>query len=229
MPLQLTPLPRDEWETYFRLAWTAFSPGIMEAMYPNGYSDEAVQQSLAALKRRADRHPERYWLFKVEDTDLPDDDQLGKAVGVSQWQIFPKEKTDKDVEREEKEGDADDQQFPSPPGRNTRLGDAFSSASNAKKEEYLGRRPHVLLQAIGTRPGFERRGVAGLSLAWGTRRADEMGLPAYLEASDKGVELYKRWGFEAVGPLPFDATEYGYSDPLRHTCMLRPSGINNGS
>lgn len=171
------------------------------------------------------RHPERFRLWKVEDTELPNNDPFGKVVGVSHWQIFPKEKTDEDIKKEEEQSEEDEKQSGTRPGLRTEVVDAFSSAGKAKKEEFIGRKPHVLLQAIATRPGHERRGVAGLSLGWGTAKADEMKVPAYLEASEKGVELYKRWGFEALEKLPFDATEYGYHDPLPHVCMRRPAQV----
>jgi hypothetical protein len=35
-------------------------------------------------------------------------------------------------------------------------------------------------------------------MAWGTRKADEMSLEAWLDATEHGVPLYKKHGFEVV-------------------------------
>ena len=79
----------------------------------------------------------------------------------------------------------------------------------------------MLLHVLATRPEHERRGIGAISLKWGTEKADELGLPLYLDGSPKGVSLYRKWGFEEVDVLPFDATRHGYEEPLTHLCMLR--------
>lgn len=43
-------------------------------------------------------------------------------------------------------------------------------------------------------------------MEWGVKKADELGLPAYIEASDHGLELYKACGFKVKGDVDLDAT-----------------------
>ena len=57
-------------------------------------------------------------------------------------------------------------------------------------------------------------------IAWGTARADEMDLDAYLEASEMGQPLYERHGFETVKLLQFDLSRFGGEGNFRHMVGL---------
>lgn len=49
-----------------------------------------------------------------------------------------------------------------------------------------------------TDPAYQRRGAGALMLKWGCDVADRLGLPAWVEASLDGCQLYKVFGFENV-------------------------------
>lgn len=221
MSLQLLELPREEWETYFRIAETSFNPGIQSVFFPNGQSPAAREHSLASLNRVTEQYPGRYHFFKVVDTELPDSDPFGKAVGVSHWRLYPRERSEEEMQQEAEWSKNQDEQYGDPPGLATEARDAFVEPGSELKKKHLGRNPHLLLHVLATRAGQERRGVGALSLKWGTDKADELGLPIYLEGSPKGVPLYKKFDFEVVDENPWDATRFGYHEPLRHLCMLR--------
>lgn len=226
MPLQLLPLPPSEYEMYFRIAYTAFVPGIMELMYPNGMSEEDRRHAADAMRRADSYHPDRMQCFKVVDTDLPDSDPFDKVVGVSHWKIFPRERSEEDMQKEKEQSDKDDEVYGDPPALNAEVIEEFGARTKEYKEKHLGRRPYVLLHVLATRPEHMRRGIGAISMKWGVEKADELGLPMYLEGSPKGVGLYRKWGFEEVDVLPWDATKYGYKEPLTHLCMLRPPKKN---
>lgn len=62
------------------------------------------------------------------------------------------------------------------------------------------REPHWYLYAIGVEPSAQGRGIAGALLRSRLRRCDQIGHPAYLEASKPAsVPLYQRFGFEPAG------------------------------
>jgi ribosomal protein S18 acetylase RimI-like enzyme len=62
--------------------------------------------------------------------------------------------------------------------------------------------PHLYLSAIGVRPERRGGGVGSALLAPGLARADEHGLPAYLESSNpRNIPLYERHGFRVTGEL----------------------------
>jgi hypothetical protein len=43
-------------------------------------------------------------------------------------------------------------------------------------------------------------------MEWGIRKADELGLPSYIEATDIGLKLYEKYGFKVEGDIDLDAT-----------------------
>lgn len=46
-------------------------------------------------------------------------------------------------------------------------------------------------------------------IKWGLAKADELKLPAYLEASKAGKPLYLKHGFEEIDRLEYDLTKWG--------------------
>jgi ribosomal protein S18 acetylase RimI-like enzyme len=59
--------------------------------------------------------------------------------------------------------------------------------------------PHWYLEALGVHPRCHGRGIGTALMAVGLRRADDDGLPCYLETSDPANEaFYRRLGFEVV-------------------------------
>lgn len=91
------------------------------------------------------------------------------------------------------------------------------------RREYLGGKPYVLLSILATHPEHYSRGVGAIHMEWGMNLADELGLPAYLEASPKGKPLYARYGFKEIGKMRFDARQWGKEENIPHYYMLRPA------
>lgn len=60
--------------------------------------------------------------------------------------------------------------------------------------------PHYYLSLLGTHPDHRGRGLGMALLAANLERLDEMGMPAYLESSNRGNDhRYERLGFVGVG------------------------------
>jgi GNAT superfamily N-acetyltransferase len=74
---------------------------------------------------------------------------------------------------------------------------------------------------LHTDPAFQGRGAGGMLVEWGTKKADELGLPAYLESSPKGHRVYQRYGFRDVEVVDFDASLYGGSGIYKEPLMIR--------
>lgn len=221
MPRKLLPMPPSEWHIYYEICKAAFRPGIMSVLFPHGISAQDSAISLATMKRAAERYPGRIQNYKVVDTDLPDDDPLQQVIGVSNWRIYDEERTEEDFQREKEESERDTAELGDPPGVDLAVVQDFHGVVQEYRKKHFGGKPYVLLYVLATRPDQARKGVGALSMEWGCKKADELGLPAYLEGSPQGVGLYKKWGFEVVDELPWDATKYGYPDPLKHLCMMR--------
>jgi ribosomal protein S18 acetylase RimI-like enzyme len=76
--------------------------------------------------------------------------------------------------------------------------------------EMTARHPHEdhwYLMVLGTDPHFQRRGVGRALLEPILARADETGLPAYLETqTEANLAYYRRYGFDAVDSFTIDAS-----------------------
>jgi GNAT superfamily N-acetyltransferase len=60
-------------------------------------------------------------------------------------------------------------------------------------------RPHYYLYAIGARRQHRGKGLGGRLMGAGLQRADQSGMPAYLESSkESNLGFYRRFGFEVV-------------------------------
>jgi ribosomal protein S18 acetylase RimI-like enzyme len=77
------------------------------------------------------------------------------------------------------------------------------------------------LHMLHTDPAFQRKGAGKLLVEWGTKKADELGLPIYLEATQAGFGLYKRHGFEEIDVFDLDLDKYGGTGVFRAPLMMR--------
>lgn len=78
--------------------------------------------------------------------------------------------------------------------------------------------PHLRLEFFGVLPERQGTGLGSALIDHGHRRADELGLPVYLETfTDPNVAFYRRRGYEVVG-------EFTIADGSRGRGMIRPAG-----
>ena len=81
----------------------------------------------------------------------------------------------------------------------------------------------IVLKWLATLPDYRGLGAASQILQWGFTQADELGLPAYLEASKEGALLYEKRGFEKVGNFVIDLKLLGGEGLSESPLMVRPS------
>lgn len=80
----------------------------------------------------------------------------------------------------------------------------------------LANGPHLRLEFYGVVPDRQGTGVGTALIEEGHRRADELGLPSYLETfSDSNVGFYRHRGYEVVG-------EFTIGDGTPGWGMIRP-------
>ncbi|KAK4889620.1 hypothetical protein LTR27_011604 [Elasticomyces elasticus] len=218
MPLELHPLQEADLAAAVEVMWQSFKPDIMGCIWPHGITQAARDYTIAKGLESWRKSPEKIKKMKVIDTDLPDDDPLGKIIGYSDWYFYPKQRTEEELK--EKEGDGGDDDLP--PDCDKEMLREFGGQLDAAKRDYIGGRPYIELHILVTHPKHHRRGVGAMQLRWGFEHAEKLGLPVYLESSPIGRPLYAREGFEALGVLPFDARKFGFEKELQHTLMLRP-------
>jgi hypothetical protein len=58
-------------------------------------------------------------------------------------------------------------------------------------------------------------------LRWGIDKAEEMGVPCYVQASSEGEKLYEKFGFEVLSVEKFDLGKYGLEGRERMVEMVR--------
>ncbi|KAK5016299.1 hypothetical protein LTR39_002154 [Cryomyces antarcticus] len=97
-------------------------------------------------------------------------------------------------------------------------------------DEFLGRRiermqgPHALLDLCFCHPSYQRRGAGTQLVRWGCRRADELGIPAFVEATATGTRLYEQNGFIVTEAVRLHDSERWGKDrtPVVYNFMWRP-------
>nr|GAT51498.1 predicted protein [Mycena chlorophos] len=72
-------------------------------------------------------------------------------------------------------------------------------ASRVLRDATMGEVKYWYLSLMFVDPAYQSRGIGKALLRWGLDQADAEGIPAYLEASDEGLPLYQKSGFEVVG------------------------------
>ncbi|KAK3053044.1 hypothetical protein LTR09_005670 [Extremus antarcticus] len=66
------------------------------------------------------------------------------------------------------------------------------------RRKWVQGRGHAILMFMATEPAWRRQGAATAVVRWGLERCRELGIPAFLEASEEGAPVYKGLGFEVV-------------------------------
>ncbi|PQE29146.1 hypothetical protein CJF30_00004173 [Rutstroemia sp. NJR-2017a BBW] len=160
--------------------------------------------------------PNSRWL-KVEDKDT------GKVIGGAEWMVH--------------ETNPFETPQPALPAYWWPEGPMKIASNHILQAFFEGRpsvmnRPHLPLQ-------YRRKGAGSLTVDWGCKLADKMGLEAFVESTDTGKKLYEAHDFVAVRPffLDFppipdgqDTTEWNQlkktvaPEPARTWLMWRPKG-----
>jgi hypothetical protein len=58
-------------------------------------------------------------------------------------------------------------------------------------------------------------------LSWGIDKAEEMGVPCYVQASSEGEKLYEKFGFGVLSVEEFDLVKYGLEGRERMVEIVR--------
>ncbi|KAF1933437.1 acyl-CoA N-acyltransferase [Didymella exigua CBS 183.55] len=127
------------------------------------------------------------------------DKASGRMIASSKWHIY---KTPKETNIPSKK-----MEFGS--GTNPEACIAFFGAIEERKKETMGDRPHIYLHMLHTDPEFQGYGAGSALIDWGKQKADELGLPIYLESSIVGHGFYKKHGFKDIEVMDIDLSPYG--------------------
>ncbi|KAL4948053.1 hypothetical protein BDW69DRAFT_203827 [Aspergillus filifer] len=203
----------NPFQSIFRFFYPVFGPESDE-------EKKIAHANLIELHRKwAREDPDSIWL-KVVDTE--DDDKIvgGLLIKIHKVNPFSKDRQ------------KDESALWYPPGSQRDYIDACLSLFNVPRERFMAR-PHLYSYIGFVHPEYRRHGIADLLLSEETRRADELGLEAYMEAvTAMGVPIFMRHGFipwkkVVVRPEKRDADSQwkdmeSKMQPLRFWPMWRP-------
>jgi GNAT superfamily N-acetyltransferase len=197
-------------EEVLRIQHTAFrheDPGIGRLLTPDASPSDEYFASAAERRRNKMRENPASRCMKVVDAST------NTLVACAHWDIYPNERTEEQV-------DKISHITPPPAGTNPEVWNDFFGYLRTSRRE-LGTQPVAILFTLTTHPDHHRRGAGTLLLERMMEEVDQEGILAYLESSEMGKPLYKRFGFEEVRTTEFRLEKYGGSGVEKNTVMLR--------
>lgn len=221
MDLKVEPLKVEEVDDFIKLAWEAFSPleanMIKPMIFPQGLQPEVLDLL-------------RHWQLNQGKEDIESncfcakDSASNEIIGISRWRSNDKPPRDRkelderfEQARKSRQGGPDNVQM------NTALSDAYFKTSFYCEAETMGEVPYITLRMLAVHPNHQRRGVGSVLLKNGLTKADQLGLPVYLDSALMGKSLYERHGFETKSEMPLNCLDYGGRSDGKHWLMVRPA------
>nr|POE51654.1 hypothetical protein CFP56_25861 [Quercus suber] len=74
----------------------------------------------------------------------------------------------------------------------------------AVREKWIAGRPAAIFKYMAVDSAWRRRGLASMCVRWGLEKCEELGILAFLGASDEGKLVYEKLGFEVVDRVEFE-------------------------
>lgn len=118
--------------------------------------------------------------------DLAANDGKGKVIGYIKW-VVPVHGV----------GFKPPPRFPSWPDKSDKtFCDEYFGALEREKWKHIKQNQDYWIDMFCTLPEHQGRGAGTLMLEWGCKRADDDGVKAYVNATEKGRSTYERFGFK---------------------------------
>ena len=76
-----------------------------------------------------------------------------------------------------------------------------------RKQYYSHVEDNWVLEILAIHPNAQRKGIGHKLMDWGIKQADEFGEEVFLEATEVGVGLYKKYGFDEITVLSIGSEE----------------------
>lgn len=207
---------RSEMEAIMDCQWAAFvHEDLMRAIYAYDPADPPTLAPAIAFSKNAvwtqhEPDPTSNWLYVVDTSKRGADAAHPFVVGSAQWRIFDRNPYPNGSPLPKPAVYADGSASQTFVGK-------WIRAAMAGRVRYMSR-PHAALGWLGVRPEYRRMGIGNLITAWGTAKADEMGLEATLSASPEGRHLYVKHGFVEIDRTILDLPDLCETVEEREAC-----------
>ncbi|KAH6608496.1 acyl- n-acyltransferase [Trichoderma cornu-damae] len=150
----------------------------------------SAEQHLRGYREHLEKYPSVSPGIKCVHTDPATGEE--KIIGFAEWFVWDRERSEEEYTRENYilrlEWVEDQGQ------REYCLG--LMHPEITIRRRLMKGRPFALLCYMCVDPEYRRRGAATACVKWGMDRCAELGIPAYLEASEEGMKTYESLGWE---------------------------------
>ncbi|OJJ66135.1 hypothetical protein ASPBRDRAFT_59998 [Aspergillus brasiliensis CBS 101740] len=192
---QVLPVTETDLPSMVELWYDAFGDPINRCLYPD---TPGARAWLEDYHRASLQSPDQHYLKIITDTK-----STSPLVAFVKWDFnttspghhFP----------------------PRPADFDHAFCDTFFGGLDQARRTIMGTRPHYYLDALITHPDYRRQGAASKLIQWGCDRADQDGIPIWVDSSQEGSQIYRRFGFHDVsvsGVTPTGAMSM-LRDPVR--------------
>ncbi|KAJ1710411.1 hypothetical protein AFCA_001768 [Aspergillus flavus] len=107
-----------------------------------------------------------------------------------------------------------------PEGINKRVYTCYLDMLKSSRERYLGEND-MILDFLATDPEYQGRGIGSQMLKWATQKADSLNARMFLEATEEGYPLYKKYGWNTQEEVVLDFEPLGGHNKGRYYIMIR--------
>ncbi|KAI0175588.1 acyl-CoA N-acyltransferase [Hypoxylon sp. FL1284] len=211
MPLELRTADGSDARRAAEIESAAYAPNPFNPiLFPGPFPPEAVDGRARQLREELETDDSTRWL-KVVDTELAPEQQ---TVAFAKWHVY--------TERPR----------PTPrtfgPGCNVEACKLLFGGIAEKRTRILGDRSYCYLALLHTEPKYQGRGAGGMLVEWGIQEARKHNMIAYLESSESGHSLYKKYGFRDVECQSIDLSKWGATEKHNTWSMIYDlPGISN--
>ncbi|KAI4123441.1 MAG: hypothetical protein LQ341_007202 [Variospora aurantia] len=161
-------------------------------------------------KAFAQRHLTGSIFYKVVDTETEN------LVAFAKW-VYPYTLTSE----QEAEKAKLDLERSYPEGTNVALYEHFFRTLDTKRGKNMEEGKDYFLHILAVSPNHQRRGLGKMLIQQGLAAADKDNARAYVEASAKGLGLYKKHGWKEIDYIEMDMRPHGGDRIEREELLMR--------
>ncbi|RMZ11540.1 hypothetical protein D0860_03341 [Hortaea werneckii] len=198
MPLELSFMEEDDISAFAAIEAAAMEGwSVAKAMDTASHGGEPRQQMVERWAREGFQNDSQQVWLKVTDTEL---DEL---VAAALWRFEVADERAGAASSVPAERDA----AVGPQRKTHPVPDvmvAMGKIWEAFKCEFVGEQAFANLSMLVTHPDHQRRGAASMLVQWGCEKADERGILAALMATEAGMGVYVRHGFQVMKQTMLD-------------------------